>query len=45
MYTDARRYGEDPRLTYLRVTERTGLNVFTLRDALGSTHEEAGEYS
>ena len=41
MYSDARRSGEDPRVTALRVAEHTRLNVFTLRDVLGWTHEQA----
>jgi hypothetical protein len=41
MHADARRSGEDPSVTALRVAEHTRLNVFTLRDVLGWTHEQA----
>jgi hypothetical protein len=41
MYADARRSGEDPRLTSLRVAEHTRLHVATLRHALGWNFDEA----
>jgi hypothetical protein len=37
MYADAKRCGEDPRMTHLRVAEHTRLNLFTLRQALDWT--------
>jgi hypothetical protein len=41
MIADARRSGEDPRLTSLRVAEHTRLHVATLRHALGWNFDEA----
>jgi hypothetical protein len=40
MYADAKRHGEDPRMTHLRVAEHTRLNLFTLRQALGWTSDK-----
>jgi hypothetical protein len=40
MYIDAKRCGEDPRMTALRVAEHTRVNVVTLRHALGWNSDE-----
>jgi len=40
MYADAKRHGEDPRMTHLRVAEHTRQHLFTLRQALGWTFDE-----
>jgi hypothetical protein len=40
MYADAKRCGEDPRITGLRVPEHTRMNLFTLRHALDWSCDE-----
>ena len=40
MYADAKRCGEDSRLTHLRVAEHTRVNLVTLRHALGWNSDE-----
>jgi hypothetical protein len=40
MYADAKRHGEDPRMSHLRVAEHTRLNLFTLRQALDWSWDE-----
>jgi hypothetical protein len=40
MLADAKRGGEDPRTTELRIAEHTRINVLTLREALGWNSDE-----
>jgi hypothetical protein len=43
MYADAKRYGEDPAYTRLRVAEHTRVHLCTLRQALGWTYDKIFE--